>query len=27
NIAEKKDALPDAEEWDGKSGKIDKLER
>ncbi|SHM35485.1 ferredoxin FdxA [Vreelandella subglaciescola] len=27
NITEKKDPLPDAEEWDGKSGKIDKLER
>jgi ferredoxin len=27
NITEKKDALPDAEEWDGKPGKIEKLER
>ena len=27
NIAEKKDPLPDAEEWDGKTGKLEKLER
>ena len=27
NITEKKDALPDAEEWDGKTGKIADLER
>jgi len=27
NITEKKDALPDAEEWDGKPGKIADLER
>ncbi|MEG1627165.1 DUF3470 domain-containing protein, partial [Pseudomonas sp.] len=27
NITERKDALPDAEEWDGKPGKIADLER
>ena len=27
NITERKDALPDAEEWDGKTGKIADLER
>ena len=27
NITEKKDALPDAEEWDGKTGKVADLER
>lgn len=27
NIVEKKDPLPDAEEWDGKPGKTDMLER
>jgi ferredoxin len=27
NITEKKDPLPDAEEWDGKKGKLDLLER
>ncbi|MBC7213157.1 MAG: DUF3470 domain-containing protein, partial [Pseudomonas sp.] len=27
NITEKKDALPDAEAWDGKTGKIADLER
>ncbi len=26
-ITEKKDALPDAEEWDGKTGKLEQLER
>ena len=26
-ITEQKDPLPDAEEWDGKSGKLDLLER
>lgn len=26
-ITEKKEPLPDAEEWDGKPGKIDQLER
>jgi len=26
-LAEKKDPLPDAEEWDGKPGKLDQLER
>jgi ferredoxin len=26
-ISEKKDPLPDAEEWDGKTGKLDILER
>ena len=27
NITERKDALPDAEEWDGVKGKIKDLER
>ncbi len=27
NITEKKDALPDAEEWDGVAGKLQHLER
>ncbi|HHJ4328482.1 TPA: DUF3470 domain-containing protein, partial [Klebsiella pneumoniae] len=27
NIAEKKEALPDAEEWDGVKGKLPQLER
>ena len=27
NITEKKDPLPDAEDWDGKPGKTDLLER
>lgn len=27
NIAEKRDPLPDAEEWDGKTGKLEKLKR
>jgi ferredoxin len=27
NITERKDALPDAKEWDGKPGKIADLER
>ena len=27
NITERKNALPDAEEWDGKKGKIKYLER
>ena len=27
NISEKKDPLPDAEEWDGKPGKLEQLER
>jgi ferredoxin len=27
NITEKKDALPDAEEWDGVEGKLQHLER
>ena len=27
NITEKKDPLPDAEEWDGKEGKTELLER
>ncbi|MBW3566973.1 MAG: ferredoxin family protein [Proteobacteria bacterium] len=26
-LAEKKEPLPDAEEWDGKPGKLDQLER
>ena len=26
-LAEKKDPLPDAEEWDGKTGKLPLLER
>ena len=27
NITEKKDALPDAEEWDGKLNKLERLEK
>tara|TARA_B100001142_G_scaffold216265_1_gene214386 strand:- start:374 stop:646 length:273 start_codon:yes stop_codon:yes gene_type:complete len=27
NITEKKDALPDAEEWDGKPNKLERLEK
>ncbi len=27
NITERKDALPDAEEWDGKKNKLEMLER
>ncbi len=27
NITERKDALPDAEEWDGKKNKLELLER